>query len=74
MKDLRNKAKNNFLSTLAACMQRVEKDDQLWWQCYYLLKGRVAALSELGLLGSSEANALMNKFFEKGGLEDEESK
>ena len=54
IKALRYRAKQGLVKTINECMDQIKKG-KFTWQGYYLLRGRVTALSELGLVDSIEA-------------------
>lgn len=68
IKALRYRAKQGLVKTKNECMDQISKGKFSWWQGYYLLRGRVTALSELGLLDSIEAQEMLNDFYIQGGM------
>lgn len=74
MQALRYKAKQGLAKTISECMDQISKGRFTWFQGYYLLRGRVTALSELGLLDTIEANEMLNDFYIQGGMGYEERK
>lgn len=55
IKALRYRAKQDLVKAISAYMDQISKGKFSWWQGYYLLRGRVTLLSELGLVDSIEA-------------------
>lgn len=68
IKALRYRAKQGLVKTKNECMDQISKGKFTWFQGYYLLRGRVTALSELGLIDAIEANEMLNDFYIQGGM------
>ena len=71
MQALRYKAKQGLAKTISECMDQISKGKFSWWQGYYLLRGRVTALSELGLIDTIEANEMLQGFYALNNLYDQ---
>lgn len=68
IKALRYRAKQGLVKTKNECMDQISKGKFSWFQGYYLLRGMVTALSELGLIDAIEANEMLNDFYELNNL------